>query len=118
VVGLGISGIATALRLHRAGWEVVVLEKAAERLGIDLPDRFSTVPVALRQDNAGVEADIRDRVANTVTTERFDLVVGAAGLRSTVRRLMFGPDEGRIHRLGYMLAACSLPGYGFEDGLS
>jgi FAD dependent oxidoreductase len=31
VVGLGISGTATALRLHRAGWDVVVLEKAPER---------------------------------------------------------------------------------------
>jgi 2-polyprenyl-6-methoxyphenol hydroxylase-like FAD-dependent oxidoreductase len=31
VVGLGISGTASALRLHRAGWDVVVLENAAER---------------------------------------------------------------------------------------
>lgn len=31
VVGLGISGTASALRLHRAGWDVVVLEKAHER---------------------------------------------------------------------------------------
>src|SRR5688572_18027410 len=31
VVGLGISGAASALRLHRAGWDVVVLEKAPER---------------------------------------------------------------------------------------
>jgi len=31
VVGLGISGTASALRLHRAGWDVVVLEKAPER---------------------------------------------------------------------------------------
>ncbi|MER7515609.1 FAD-dependent monooxygenase [Streptomyces sp. NPDC126499] len=182
VVGLGVSGTAAALRLHRAGWDVLVLEKAAERrrggyfiglfgtgitaaerLGIELPDRFSadiayytvdragrrrrclsftdavpgrarpvvrgdieqaafdalpedveiryaSVPAALRHDEDGVRVDIEDRAAGTRTTERFDLVVGADGLRSTVRRLAFGPDEGRLHRLGYMLAACALPG--------
>ncbi|WP_440073312.1 FAD-dependent monooxygenase [Streptosporangium sp. OZ121] len=182
VVGLGVSGTASALRLRKAGWDVVVLEKAAERrrggyfltlfgtgitaaerLGIEVPNRFSTdiayynvdragrrrrgmgfteavagesrpvvrgdveqaafdalpedveiryssVPVALRQDAESVRVDIEDRAAGTVTTERFDLVVGADGLRSTVRRLAFGPDEGRLHRLGYMLAACALPG--------
>lgn len=206
VVGLGVSGTASALRLHKAGWDVTVLERAAERrrggyfltlfgtgmaaaerLGIEVPDRsseaiayynvdraghrrrgmgfseavagesrpvvrgdveqaafdalpedveirYASVPVALRQNaegkegeegkggkgskgsEEGVEVDIEDRAAGTVTTERFDLVVGADGLRSTVRRLAFGPDEGeegregRIHRLGYMLAACALPG--------
>ncbi|MGW0706223.1 FAD-dependent monooxygenase [Streptomyces sp. NPDC002643] len=185
VVGLGVSGTASALRLHRAGWDVVVLEKAAERrrggyfltlfgtgitaaerLGIEVPDRFSeeiayynvdragrrrrgmgfaeavpgasrpvvrgdveeaafhalpedveirysSVPVALHQsaeDTDGVRVDIEDRASGAVTTERFDLVVGADGLRSTVRRLAFGPDDGRIHRLGYMRAACALPG--------
>lgn len=188
VVGLGISGMASALRLHQAGWDVVVLEKAAarrrggyfialfgtgisaaERLGIALPDRlsddirsynvdrvgrrlrslnftdavpgaarpvvrgdiedgafnalpadveirYSSAPVALRQDADGVDVDISDG-----TAERFDLVVGADGLRSTVRRLAFGPDEGRIHRLGYMIAACALPGpvpgYRVKDGV-
>ncbi|MFD5569523.1 FAD-dependent monooxygenase [Streptomyces cadmiisoli] len=182
VVGLGISGTASALRLHKAGWDVVVLERsaerrrggyflalfgtgitAAERLGIDVPNRdskeiayynfdrsgrrrrcvgfteavgdparpvvrgdvetaafdalpeeveirYASVPVALWQSADSVRVDIEDRVAGTVTTEQFDLVVGADGLRSTVRRLAFGPDEGRVHRLGYMIAACALPG--------
>ncbi|HEY3561905.1 MAG TPA: FAD-dependent monooxygenase [Kribbella sp.] len=193
VVGLGVAGIASALRLHQAGWDVVVLEKAAERrrggyfiglfgtgitaaerLGIALPDRnspdiasynvdraghrrrgltftdavpglarpvvrgdiedaafdalppdvdirYSTVPAALRQDDRGVDVDCENLATASVTTERFDLVVGADGLRSTVRRMAFGPDTGRIHRLGYILAACSLPGavpgYREQDGL-
>ncbi|WP_280234916.1 FAD-dependent oxidoreductase [Nocardia cyriacigeorgica] len=193
IVGLGISGIAAALRLHRAGWDVTVLERAAqrrrggyfialfgtglgaaERLGIELPDRvsadlanynidragrrrrglsfadavpgrtrlvvrgdiedgafnavppdvrirYSTVPVALREDAEGVEVDITDRGSATTTTERFDLVIGADGLRSTVRRLAFGPDDGRVHRLGYMIAACALPapvpGFRSRDGV-
>ena len=194
VVGLGISGIASALRLQRAGWDVVVLEKApkrrrggyfialfgtgiaaAQRLGIAdaipsrlaadsvtyevarsgrrragglgygalpgearlvvrgdiedaafsaLPDeveiRYSTVPVALRQDADGVEVEISDLATGT-TTERFDLVVGADGLRSTVRRLAFEPAQSPIRRLGYMIAVFSLvdavPGYRGQDGL-
>jgi len=194
VVGLGISGITSALRLHRAGWDVVVLEKAperrrggyflalfgtglaaAERLGfadavsnrvapesvsydVDrtgrrrrgvgyadvfpgsrltvrgdiedaaftaLPDeveiRYSTVPVALDQYLDGVDVEIRDLTTETTTVERFDLVVGADGLRSTVRRLAFEPEPSPIRRLNYMIAVYSLPepvpGYRPQDGL-
>lgn len=31
VVGLGISGIATALRLQRTGWQPVIIEKSQAR---------------------------------------------------------------------------------------
>jgi 2-polyprenyl-6-methoxyphenol hydroxylase-like FAD-dependent oxidoreductase len=195
VVGLGISGTASALRLHRAGWDVVVLEKAperrrggyfialfgtglaaAERLGfadavpnrvapesvsydVDrtgrrrrgvsyadvfpgsrltvrgdiehaaftaLPDeveiRYSTVPVALDQYHDGVDVEIRDLTTETTTVERFDLVVGADGLRSTVRPLAFGPEQSPMRRLNYMIAVYSLPepipGYRLQDGLT
>ncbi|MBB6037571.1 FAD-dependent monooxygenase [Phytomonospora endophytica] len=187
VVGLGVSGMASALRLHQAGWRVVICEKAPERrrggyfialfgtgisaarrLGIALPNRlsddirsynvdragrrlrslsfteavpgealpvvrgdiedgafnalpadveirYSAPPLAIRQDADGVDVDFGGG------TERFGLVVGADGLRSTVRRLAFGPDEGRVHRLGYMIAACELPGpvpgYRVKDGV-
>ena len=43
-------------------------------------------------------------------TERFDLVVGADGLRSTVRRLVFGPHEDYLQRMNYMIAAFEYPG--------
>lgn len=195
VVGLGISGITSALRLHRTGWDVVVLEKAperrrggyflalfgaglaaAERLGfadavsnrvapdsvsydVDrtgrrrrgvgyadvfpgsrltvrgdiedaaftaLPDevkiRYSTVPVALDQYPDGVDVVIRDLTTETTTVERFDLVVGADELRSTVRRLAFEPEPSPIRRLNYMIAVYSLPepvpGYRPQDGLT
>lgn len=195
VVGLGITGIAAAVRLHRAGWDVVVLEKAperrrggyfialfgtglaaAERLGfadavpdrvaadtvnydVDrtgrrrrgvsytdlfggsrlvlrgdvedaaftaLPDqveiRYSTVPTALDQHLDAVDVEIRDLTTQTTTVERFDLVVGADGLRSTVRRLAFEPEQSPIRRLNYMIAAYSLPepvpGYRLQDGLT
>lgn len=185
VVGMGISGMATALRLHRLGWQPLIVEKApgrrtggyfivtmgtgqaaADRLGIleDLPDRtpgshnaqfdidrsgkarrsrgffdlpitpkprlmlrgdveqtlfsalpddievrYSTVPSQIEQDSGGAEVTLHDTAAGTDTTERFDLVVGADGLRSTVRALAFGPHERYLHRLNHMIAAFVLP---------
>lgn len=40
---------------------------------------------------------------------RFDLVVGADGLHSTVRRLAFGPEEQFVRHLGAYLSAFSMP---------
>ncbi|CAM3939724.1 FAD-dependent monooxygenase [Kibdelosporangium persicum] len=182
IVGMGIGGLATAARLHRAGWTPVLVERApqrrsggyfvalfgagqaaARRLGIldqvpnrasplpglsidrkggtrpgmtyaDLPGkpwlmvrgdveeaafaalpedvevRFSTGPIAISQDADGVDVTLRDTVTGSTTTERFDLVVGADGLRSTVRSLAFGPHERYLRRMGFMLAAFEYPG--------
>ncbi|AIY48236.1 FAD-binding domain [Mycolicibacterium fortuitum] len=41
----------------------------------------------------------------------FDLVIGADGLHSNVRRLMFGPEERFEHYLGCKVAACVVDGY-------
>ncbi|MFF0575556.1 FAD-dependent monooxygenase [Streptosporangium saharense] len=181
VVGLGVSGIATAIGLRRIGWDPVIVERApgrrsggyfvvlfgagqaaARRLGIldaipdrsppggvtytvdragvrkpglgfgDLPVsprmmtrgdveraafaalphdveiRYATTPTRIEQDASGVEVTLEHD--GTSVTERFDLVVGTDGLRSTVRRLVFGPHDRYLHRLGYMIAAMTLPG--------
>ncbi|MFI6624642.1 FAD-dependent monooxygenase [Streptomyces sp. NPDC050528] len=184
VVGLGISGIATAVRLRQSGWTPVVIERSparrtggyfialfgggrqpAQRLGIldnlsdrtpagtvqydldragnrrpgalaygDLPGtpwmtvrgkveeaafmalpddveiRYSTVPTHIAQDADGVDVTMTNTVDDTSVTERFDLVVGADGLRSTVRSLVFGPHKKYLHRLNYMAVAYELPG--------
>jgi 2-polyprenyl-6-methoxyphenol hydroxylase-like FAD-dependent oxidoreductase len=181
VVGLGISGIATAVQLRQVGWDPVVIEKApgrrsggyfvavfgagraaAERLGIldKMPDRaapegthfeidrlgnrrravgfgdgeggpwrmlrgdveqalfdalpkdveirYSTVPTRIAQDAAGVDVTLLNTADATSTTERFDLVIGADGVRSTVRALAFGPPERYLHRLDHVIAAFQL----------
>lgn len=181
VVGLGVSGIATAIGLQRIGWDPVIVERApgrrsggyfvmlfgagqaaARRLGIldALPDRsppggitytvdragvrkpglgledlpvsprtmlrgdveraafaalphdveirYATTPTRIEQDASGVDVTLEHDGGSV--TERFDLVVGADGLRSTVRRLVFGPHHRYLHRLGYMIAATMLPG--------
>ncbi|MEU0150418.1 FAD-dependent monooxygenase [Micromonospora fulviviridis] len=46
---------------------------------------------------------------------RFDLVVGADGLHSTVRRLVFGPAAAHLRPLGHHIAICTVPaGFGEE----
>ncbi|WPO69167.1 FAD-dependent monooxygenase [Streptomyces sp. KN37] len=193
VVGLGISGMATALRLRQAGWEPVVVERAparrsggyyivlfgsgiasARRLGVlegigdrggpqialydvdrsgnrrprvnlgslaggprpllrgdverglfaALPDdveiRFSTVPTRIVQDESGAYVRLRDTEADTTLEERFDLVVGADGMRSTVRGLAFEPKR-YLYPLNYMIGVTLLDGpvdgFGLSEGL-
>lgn len=181
VVGLGISGIACAIALHRAGWTPVVVERAQARrrggyfiaimgvgrsaaadLGVgdrlvdhradkstfvidrqgnrspglsfadipinpyltmrgDVEDavystlqdlaphteiRYSTTPTAIEQHADGVEVTLEG--PEGVTRRRFDLVVGADGIRSTVRRLAFPPALGGLRRLGTMICAYAL----------
>ncbi|MFC5749870.1 FAD-dependent monooxygenase [Actinomadura rugatobispora] len=194
VVGLGIAGIAAAVRLRQIGWEPVLVERAparrsggyfimlfgtgvasARRLGVldrigdrggphvtvhevdrtgrrrpgmnpaamapgaprallrgdverglfsALPDdveiRYSTVPTGIVQDDTAAEVTLHDTTAGTTATERFDLVVGADGMRSTVRELAFGPQD-FLHPLDYMIGAALLDepvdGFGLSEGL-
>ncbi|WP_112135572.1 FAD-dependent monooxygenase [Glycomyces dulcitolivorans] len=194
VVGLGIAGMATALRLRQIGWEPVVVERAparrsggyfimlfgtgaasAARLGVldaignrnsadvrsysvnragrrapgmnpaslgpnpprlllrgdaeralfdalpgDVEIRYSTVPTRIEQGADAAEVDLRDTAAGTTATERFDLVVGADGMRSTVRRLAFGPGD-HLHPLNYMIGVTlldrPLTGFGPAEGV-
>ncbi|MFE0155164.1 FAD-dependent monooxygenase [Nonomuraea sp. NPDC059007] len=194
VVGLGVAGLATALRLRQVGWEPVVVERAparraggyfimlfkagaapARRLGVleaigdrtparmvshdvnragrrspgmspaalpaiprqllrgdieqalfsalpaDVEIRYSTVPTQITQDDSAAEVTLLDTVSGATVTERFDLVVGADGMRSTVRELAFGPEK-YLHPLNYMIGATVLDqpieGLGLDVGLS
>lgn len=61
---------------------------------------------ALDEDADGV--DVRFEHA---APRRFDLVIGADGLHSNVRRLVFGDERGFSHHIGAYLAVVSLPNY-------
>ncbi|MET7464024.1 NAD-binding protein [Nonomuraea sp. NPDC005501] len=91
VVGLGVSGIATAIGLRRIGWEPVIVERAPGRgdveraafaaLPHDVEIRYATTPTHIEQDASGAEVTLEHDGGSV--TERYDLVVGADGLRST-----------------------------------
>jgi 2-polyprenyl-6-methoxyphenol hydroxylase-like FAD-dependent oxidoreductase len=62
--------------------------------------------VELEQGDDGVLASFERAPAR-----RFDLVIGADGLHSRVRELVFGPEAGFERYLGYTVAAFTIPGY-------
>jgi len=72
--------------------------------------RFGDSVSDVRQDATGV--DVRFESGNS---ERFDLVFGAGGLHSPVRRLVFGPEAEFETFLGYYAAAFTAPNYGHRD---
>jgi len=59
---------------------------------------------ALRQDETGVDVEFEHGAPR-----RFELVIGADGLHSGVRRLVFGPESDFSHFLGAYLAVLTLP---------
>jgi 2-polyprenyl-6-methoxyphenol hydroxylase-like FAD-dependent oxidoreductase len=81
-----------------------------DRLGTNVRTIFDNTISALRQTDDYVEVTYERG-----GSERFDLVVGAGGLHSPVRNLVFGPSEWFEHYLGYQVASFSTSGYGRND---
>ncbi|MET9961771.1 FAD-dependent monooxygenase [Streptomyces sp. NPDC006326] len=72
---------------------------------------FGTGITALHQDETAVHVDFTDGASRT-----YDLVIGADGLHSTVRRLAFGPEERFAHHLGSHLSVFGADNFlGLED---
>jgi 2-polyprenyl-6-methoxyphenol hydroxylase-like FAD-dependent oxidoreductase len=81
-----------------------------EALGGTVRTIFGDTVRAVEQDGGGTRVSFEHAPA-----ERFDLVIGAGGLHSPVRALVFGP-EGRYERyLGYYAASFSTDGYPHQD---
>jgi 2-polyprenyl-6-methoxyphenol hydroxylase-like FAD-dependent oxidoreductase len=69
----------------------------------DAEYRFGDSVATLAQDGHGV-----DVAFDSGATDRFDVVVGADGLHSNVRRLAFGPEAGYRTYLGLYVAGASV----------
>ncbi|TQM11433.1 FAD-dependent monooxygenase [Pseudonocardia kunmingensis] len=82
-----------------------------------LPDtatiRFGDSVESLTDDGDGVDVEFRSG-----RTERYDLVLGADGQHSAVRRLVFGPEEDYRRFLGVYVALATLPGEAAPDGVT
>jgi 2-polyprenyl-6-methoxyphenol hydroxylase-like FAD-dependent oxidoreductase len=110
--GRRISGIDQGALQDLTGGRLISLPRAAvattlyEAIMGNAAIRFDDSVTALADSGEGVDVTFRRGPA-----ERFDLVIGADGLHSTVRRLTFG-EEGRFERfLGYSVAAFTARGY-------
>lgn len=64
---------------------------------------FGASVIDMAQDEAGVDVTF-----DHAPPGRFDLVVGADGLHSTIRALVFGPEARFVHPLGLYIATMSL----------
>jgi 2-polyprenyl-6-methoxyphenol hydroxylase-like FAD-dependent oxidoreductase len=90
----------------RSGLSRLLFEKArngAETL-------FDDEIVDLREEDGGVRVRFKQ-----AAERRFDLVIGADGLHSDVRRLAFGPQDQFEKRLGNAVAALEVRGYRPRD---
>ncbi|MBF6128798.1 FAD-dependent monooxygenase [Nocardia brasiliensis] len=71
---------------------------------------FDDTVTALDQDEGGVDVTFRRSAPR-----RFDVVVGADGMHSTVRRLVFGPEQQFVSDLGLYGATVPLEPGALED---
>ena len=72
----------------------------------DVDYRFGESITQISEDAGGVDVGFERG-----PTERFDLVIGADGLHSNVRRLVFGPESDFATWIGAYLAVASVPNY-------
>jgi 2-polyprenyl-6-methoxyphenol hydroxylase-like FAD-dependent oxidoreductase len=138
-------GVLEAVQGKSTGTDVMALLSEADPRGVEIDlkrfmaafsDRHLEI---MREDlseilhatTAGVECSFGDSITELrersdgvdVTFERgparsFDLVIGADGLHSNVRRLVFGPEERFTRYAGAYLAVLTLPDYlGLSDRL-
>ena len=94
------------ITVRRSDLARLLLEKAKPVTEIIFNEQI----VGLEQDQHGVE--VRFKRGHP---RHFDLVIGADGLHSNVRSLVFGPQEQFERSLGYTVAAFESPGYRPRD---
>jgi 2-polyprenyl-6-methoxyphenol hydroxylase-like FAD-dependent oxidoreductase len=102
----GGEGIVAEIEISRGDLAGVLYELTRDSVEYLFADRI----VELDQDGAGVRA----RFAGGAE-RRFDLVVGADGVHSGVRRLAFGPEADYVRPLGGYTAYFSVPDPGDLD---
>jgi 2-polyprenyl-6-methoxyphenol hydroxylase-like FAD-dependent oxidoreductase len=81
-----------------------------DAVGGDVPTLYSTSIDAMREHESGVDVDLSNGSSQT-----FDLVVGADGLRSRVRECVFGAEKQFEKYLGYYAASFVTTGYPHRD---
>ncbi|MFD6726562.1 FAD-dependent monooxygenase, partial [Streptomyces sp. NPDC060131] len=83
--------------------------------------RFATTPVAITEGPAEAQVLLEHADTGGQYRESFDLVIGADGMRSSVRRLVFGPHEDHLTTWNAMICAFQLkeqaPTYEASDSI-
>lgn len=93
------AGAGPEVELPRGDLAAILHEAAVD----DAEFLFDDAVTALEQDGDGVDVTFE-----RAGPRRFDLVVGADGLHSTIRRLAFGPEADYVHHAGLHVATLRL----------
>jgi 2-polyprenyl-6-methoxyphenol hydroxylase-like FAD-dependent oxidoreductase len=93
------------VEILRGDLTAILYERTAARAEY----RFGDSITALTETADGVRAEFEHGAAQT-----FDLVIGADGIHSRVRRLAFGPEREFVHHLGYYYCVAGAPGFGHD----
>ena len=110
--GQRICGFGTNVFVELTGGRYVTVGRSAlsrllfETVKDDTETIFGDEIVALDERHSHVAVRLKSG-----GERQFDLVIGADGLHSAVRRLAFGPQDRFEKRLGYMVAAFEANGY-------
>jgi len=81
-----------------------------DSLGGKVRTTFGDTITAIEQDESTVRVSFKH-----APPENFDLVIGAGGLHSPVRGIVFGPEERFEKYLGYYTASFTVTGYPHRD---
>ena len=110
--GTRISGFGTSVFLELTGGRYVTIGRSAlsqlllKKVSRDIEAIFGDEIIEIDDQKTHVRVRLKSGAER-----RFDFVVGADGLHSGVRRLVFGPQDRFEKRLGYVVAAFEATGY-------
>jgi 2-polyprenyl-6-methoxyphenol hydroxylase-like FAD-dependent oxidoreductase len=96
-----VQGAAGEVEVPRGDLASILYEASRDHAEFVFDDSIAT----LEQDEQGVDVTF-----GHARPRRFDLVVGADGLHSAVRRLAFGPETGFVRHLGLYVATTPFDG--------
>ena len=114
--GTRVAGFGTRVFRELTGARFVTLGRSDlsrllfEKIGRTTEVIFGDEIVSLQESADGIQAQFKGG-----SKRRFDVVVGADGLHSAVRRLAFGPEDLFEKHLGYVVAAFEVSGYRPRD---
>src|SRR6201996_3774704 len=93
------------VEIMRGDLSAIMYERTAARCEY----RFGDSITALTETAGGVQVEFEHG-----TPQTFDLVIGADGIHSRVRRCAFGPEQDFVRHLGYYYCVAGAPGWGHD----
>ncbi len=98
--------------------DIEIAREDLARILIDALPATTTIRLRESVESLADDGDGVDVRFASGDTGRFDLVLGADGQHSAVRRMTFGPERDYVHHLGFYIALADLPAEARADRLN